>query len=128
MHAPKVLYVVADGGRARRIERSEAGVFRTIREVESEHIHDPSRTLGRRPPARVQESAAAARHVIEPHDDLRTKTERAFIARVAEQVNSDRSLDYDVLVIAAPRRLIGYFRKSLTAGMLKKLRVSITKE
>jgi hypothetical protein len=37
------LYVVADGGRARFIRFTEHHQFRTIRAIESEHIHDRCR-------------------------------------------------------------------------------------
>lgn len=128
MNAPKVLYVVADGGRARFIERNEAGDFRTFRDLESENIHDPSRTLGRSRPARVQESATATRHAIEPRQDRRAKAERAFIAIVAEQVNIAHGGHYDLLVVAAPPRLVAHFRKSLSGAMLEKLEPSINKD
>jgi protein required for attachment to host cells len=128
MHAPKVLYIVADGGRARFIERNEAGDFRTLRDLESEHIHDRSRALGRGPPARVQESATVTRHAIEPRQDPHAKAEGAFIATVAEQVNTNYGDRYDLLVVAAPPRLAARFRKSLSDAMLKKLESCINKD
>ena len=128
MHAPKVLYVVADGGRARFIERNQAGDFKTIRDLESTHIHDRSHELGRRPPARAQESASATRHAIEPRQDPRSKQERAFIATVAEQVNAEHGDRFDMLVVAAPSRLANRFRKTLSGPMLKKLHTCIDKD
>jgi protein required for attachment to host cells len=129
MHAPKVLYVLADGGRARFIERNAAGAFTTFREIDSAHLHDASRQLGRRPPARVQESASPARHAIEPALDPRAKIEKAFIASIAEGLNHDEGVDrYDMLVVAAPARLLIQFRKELSGSLLNKLQTCINKD
>jgi protein required for attachment to host cells len=117
MRAPRVLYILANGVRARFIDRDAAAEFRTLREVEN------------RPPANIQEIARAMRHAVESPQDPRSKAERAFLASVADEMNASSDLDrYDMLVIAAPFRLISHIRNCLSGMLLKKLQTCLNKD
>jgi len=129
MRVPKTLYIVADGGRVRYVERTGPGHFMTIRKFVSAHIHEKSSALTRDKPARVHESAAAARHAIAARLDPRDKVECAFIQSIADDLREDNTLgDYDSLVIVAPARLQKVFRSSLPSALAAKLVKSIDKD
>ena len=61
MKKAKLWYVIADGGRARFVERDEEGAFRTLSSFVSTELHKSAHELGRDRPARVKESASPAR-------------------------------------------------------------------
>src|SRR5437868_14829641 len=67
MRVPTTLYLIADGGRARYVERTGPGSFATFRKFVSAHIHEKAAALGHAGPARIKESATNARHGIEAH-------------------------------------------------------------
>ena len=60
MKKPKLYCVIADGGRARFVERDEAGAFRTVSSFVSTELHMSTHELGRDRPARVKERLAVA--------------------------------------------------------------------
>lgn len=90
MHKANTLYVLTDGGRARFIRPTETKQFRTIRAIESAHIHDRSHTLGHASPSRVQESASPTRHAVEPREDPHDRAERDFAKSIAQMLNDDQ--------------------------------------
>jgi hypothetical protein len=57
-----------------------------------------------------------------------SKAKRAFIASLAEKVSRDEDNRYDLLVAAAPSKLIAHFRNSLSGTMLAKLQTCINKD
>ncbi|QIG48931.1 host attachment protein [Nordella sp. HKS 07] len=129
MRAPKTLYIVADGGRVRYIERTILGHFTTFRTFVSAHIHDKSSALTRRKPARVQESATSARHAITAKLDPRDKIESAFIQSIADDLRKNNTLEhYDNLVIVAPARLQHLISDSLSPAHASKLIKTIDKD
>lgn len=129
MHASRTLYVVADGGRARLAERTEAGAFKTRWAVESPDIHSAGRDLVSDAPGRSFESAGATRHAIEPRVDPRDKAEDAFVRSVARRLNGDADvLAAAHLVIAAPARVLGALREGLSRDVTSKIRHAIPKD
>ena len=80
---PKIWYVIADGGKARFVERDKKGVFRTVASFVSTELHDRTSDLGRDRPSRGHESATSARHAIEPRRDLKEAAEEDFVKLVA---------------------------------------------
>jgi len=66
MKQAKLWYVIADGGRARFVERDEEGAFRTLSSFVSTELHQSAHELGRDRPARVKESASPSRHASSP--------------------------------------------------------------
>jgi protein required for attachment to host cells len=129
MHRAKVLYVVADGGRACFLMHDADGRLRTLREIDSADLHKRAHELGRRSPGRVDESASPARHSVEPRTDPRDKAEQQFIDLVAEQLNRRTDIpDYEHLVIPATSRILDHFKKELANSVAAKLKSSISKD
>ena len=57
MKHARIWYIIADGGRARFVERDETGAYRTVLSFVAAEMHKRSRDLGLDRPARVKESA-----------------------------------------------------------------------
>ena len=116
MRKRRTWYVIADGGRARFVERDEQGAYRTVSSFVSTELKASSRDLGTERPGRVHESATTARHAIEPKTDPKEAAKEDFIRYVAEQVQSAQE-DYDDLVLVAPPRVLGQLRETLAKSV-----------
>ena len=116
MRKRRTWYVIADGGRARFVERDEQGAYRTISSFVSTELKASSRDLGTERPGRVHESATTARHAIEPKTDPKEAAKENFIRYVAEQVQSAQE-NYDDLVLVAPPRVLGQLRETLAKSV-----------
>ena len=115
MKHAKVWYVIADGGRARFVERDENGAFRTVLSFVAADLHKRSRELGLDRPARVKESANTARHAIEPRRDLHNAAKEDFVKLVAEQLDAERARgQFDKLVLVAPARVLAQLKDELS--------------
>jgi protein required for attachment to host cells len=129
MRVPKTLYVIADGGRARYVERTGPGHFNTFRKFISAHMHEKSSDLSRDRPGRVRESAAPARHAITAKTDPRSKVETAFIRSLAQDLHEDSTTgSFDNLVFIAPARLQNVLRDCLSPTLAAKLVKCIDKD
>jgi hypothetical protein len=129
MRMPRTLYLIADGGRVRYIERTGPGRFNTFRKFVSAHMHDKSSELSRDRPGRVRESATSARHAFEARIDPRDKTETEFMRAIAADVSADDTLaDFDKLVFIAPAKLQKAFQEALAASPTAKLVECIDKD
>jgi protein required for attachment to host cells len=129
MRVPKTLYIIADGGRARYVERTGPSHFRTFRKFVSANIHDKSSALGRDRPGRVDESATTARHAVGKTIDLRDKVEAGFVRSIAADLNEDPSIgDFDHLVFVAPAKLEKQLRGALSVPLAAKLVKCISKD
>jgi protein required for attachment to host cells len=129
MKNAETLYVVADGGRARFIRFTENHQFRTVRVIESAHLHERSAELGRAPLSRVQESASPSRHGVEPRTDPHDRAERDFAKLIAETVNDDQTLGaFDALVLAAPSKVLAEVRGALSSKIAKKVTGEFAKD
>jgi len=129
MNQSRTLYIVADGGRARLIERTEAGAFRTTRLIESSDVHSAGHELARSRPGRVHESANAARHAVEPRLDPRRKAEEKFIGEVADVLNRDVDLNsVRNVVLVAPARVLGSLRDGLKPELSGRVCEAIAKD
>jgi protein required for attachment to host cells len=132
MKKKKLYYVIADGGRARLVERDDAGAFRTASSFVSTELHKSSHELGRDRPARVQESATSARHAVEPRRDLKEAAKEDFIRTVAaELANLHEQGKFDQLMLIAPAGVLTELKGALskpTAGVVvKELQKDLTK-
>ncbi len=115
MKHARIWYVIADGGRARFVERDEAGAYRTVLSFVAAEMHKRSRDLGLDRPARVKESANSARHAIEPRRDLHEAAKEDFIALVAEAIEAEHGRDqFDSLVLVAPPGVLTELKKKLS--------------
>ena len=110
----KLLYVVADGGTARLLERLPEGGFRTVRKLDGRgRLAVVREQLRDEHAGRSVESANSARHAVGREDDYR-RAKAEFARRTAEAVK--RMLangDWSGVVLAAPPRLMRVFRDEL---------------
>jgi hypothetical protein len=89
MKKARLWYAIADGGRARFVERDEDGAFRTLSSFVSAELHKSAHELGRDRPARIKESASPARSAIEPRRDLHDAAKENFIRTVADTLAAE---------------------------------------
>ena len=120
MKKARLWYVIADGGRARFVERDEEGAFRTLSSFVSTELHKSAHELGRDRPARVKESASPARSAVEPRSDLHEAAKEDFIRTVAETLAAElKDSKFDELVLVAPPGVIAELKDSLTKPTAK---------
>lgn len=115
MKHARIWYVIADGGRARFVERDEAGAYRTVLSFVAAEMHKRSRDLGLDRPARVKESAMPTRHAIEPRRDLHEAAKEDFVKLVAEQLDAEHGRgQFDSLMLVAPPGVLTELKKKLS--------------
>lgn len=103
MKVSKLWFVIADGARARFVERDEDGAFRTIASFVSTELHDRASDLGRDRPGRVMESATPKRSSMVPRFDPKEAAKEEFIELVADELGVERGRgQFDQLVLVAP--------------------------
>lgn len=125
----KTLYVIADGGRARFVERDENGAFRTIVSFASAEVHQRAHDLGLDRPARVKESANAARHAVEPRRDLHVAAKEDFVKHVAGEIDAEHGRkSFDKLVLVAPARVLTELKEQLSDAMAELAADSLQKD
>lgn len=111
----KLLFVLADGGRARFVERSPAGGrFVTIEEIDhTAALQQLRKELRASPPARTNSSTSPRRSSVGREDYFRPAKE-AFMAEVADRaVALVGQRKFDGVFLAAPSQLIGALRLRL---------------
>jgi protein required for attachment to host cells len=129
MKKAKVWYVIADGGRARFVERDERGAFRTVSSFVSTELHAKASDLGLDRPARVQESATPARHAIEPRRDLKDAAKQDFVKLVAEQIDVEHGRgQFDNLVLVAPPGVLTELKNYLSKAMAERVVNDVQKD
>jgi protein required for attachment to host cells len=115
MPRPKVLFLLADGARARFVERSpETGYFVTVQEIDGRQSLQALRSeLRASQPARTMDQNLPGGHAMSQQDFLRSAKE-AFAAEVAERAAAlVRKRAYQGVFLAAPDRLVGVLRRGL---------------
>lgn len=105
MPVPRTLYILADAGRARYIERIGPGRFNTFRNLDRTQLHEKSPVVMR---------------------DMNNKTETAFVHSIAEDLRASIA-DFDNFVLAAPARLQKILLAALTPALTNKLASCINK-
>jgi protein required for attachment to host cells len=129
MKKAKVWYVIADGGRARFVERDERGAFRTISSFVSTELHAKASDLGRDRPARVMESATPGRSAIEPRRDLKDAAKQDFVKLVAEQIDAEHGRgQFDNLVLVAPPGVLTELKNHLSKAMAERVVNDVQKD
>jgi protein required for attachment to host cells len=119
MKHAKIWYVIADGGRARFVERDEGGEFRTVSSFVASELHKRAHDLGLDRPPRTKESASPARHAIEPRRDLHQAAKEDFVKLVAGQLEEEHKRGFDGLVLVAPSRVLTELKDNLSNQMAK---------
>ena len=115
MEHPRTWYVVADGGRARVLQKRRAQeAFDTQREFASANIHSHTHELGAERPGHGRESANSARHTVQPRKDLHQADKRKFVDEVAEALNEAYARgEFDRLILVAPAHALGDLDQAL---------------
>ncbi|CAN7220630.1 host attachment protein [Phenylobacterium sp. LjRoot225] len=117
MPSPKVLFLLADGARARFVERSrETGHYVTIEEIDGQpRLRALRNELRQSPAARTVHQSYPGGHSLNRQDFLRSAKE-AFAAEVAEKAAKlVEKGAYQGVFLAAPARLIAALRRGLAA-------------
>ena len=118
MKKAKIWYVIADGGRARFVERDENGAFRTVLSFVAADLHARSSDLGRDRPARVMESAGPGRSAVEPRRDLHEAAKEDFVKLVAAQIEAEHGGgQFDSMVLVAPPGVLTELKQALSKPM-----------
>jgi protein required for attachment to host cells len=129
MKKAKIWYVIADGGRARFVERDEQGAFRTVSSFVSTELHAKSSDLGRDRPARVMESATPGRSAVEPRRDLKEAAKQDFVKLVAEQIDQEHGRgQFDNLVLVAPPGVLTELKNTLSKPMAERVVDNLQKD
>lgn len=130
MKHQKTWYVIADGGRARFVERREEnGAFDTVREFVSPDLHRPSHELGTERPGRAHESASTTRHALQPRVDPHTTEKHAFAAQIGNELNQAGARgEFERLVLIAPARVLRDLRVALDHAARQKVMGQLQKD
>ena len=134
MNRPRIWYVVADGGRARIILKRDQQsdlqeAFDTLQEMVSADIHRATHDLGSERPGRVRESAASARHAVQPRQDLHKAEKQNFAHEVAAWLNAANTRDeFDALVLVAPAHALADLRQALDEPTQRKITAQLQKD
>jgi protein required for attachment to host cells len=124
----RVWYVIADGGRARIVERDEFKAYRTQREVVSSDIHRRSRDLETDRPGRVYESAAPGGHGVEARVDAHRAVKREFAHELGEILNEEGADGIDRIVLVAPVRILPEIEAVLDKPVRRKVAARLQKD
>jgi len=129
MRMPKLWFVIADGGRARFVECTQEGRFRTVSSFLSTNLHKQSRDLGTDRPGRVYESHDSRRHGIDPRHDLHDAEKEDFVGLVIGEIESERMANsFDQFVLVAPPKVLGEFRRALPDKLTSVLSSTLQKD
>ncbi len=130
MRQPKTWYVIADGGRARFVEKNaETGAYATQREFDSAEIHSTTRDLGAERPGRGHESANSAHHAVEPRTDLHQVDKQRFATEVAVSLNAAGADGaFERLVLVAPAHAMTDLKAGLDAATTAKVASEVQKD
>jgi protein required for attachment to host cells len=135
MKLPTIWYVVADGGRARILQKRRGGrgdrqaAFDTRQELVSANLHSHTHELGTERPGRVHESATSAHHAVQPRRDLRQADKQSFVHEVATVLNeASQRHEFDRLVLVAPAHALGDLRQALDAATQRKITGELQKD
>jgi protein required for attachment to host cells len=127
---PLVWVVLADGGHAKIVTRTEDGPgFRIVTEFDSPDAHHLSRDLGTDRPGRVRESANTAHHAVQPRHDPHASAQHAFVGTLADYLNkATMAGDCDELILFAPGHILHDLQASLHAAAQAKVKFHAPKD
>ena len=109
--------LVADGAKARLLERIGANAPLTPASAKcfsDPEARTPTRDIGADRPGRVQESANAARHAMEPRVDWHRYAKEQFAKSIAGALEEAAlKKKYEALILVAPPQALGDLRSAL---------------
>jgi protein required for attachment to host cells len=128
IESPESLLLVFDSSRARFYRLSPAGKIVFLNEVKS-GISRSAEALHSDKPGTSYSSAGPGRSAIEPKHDPHKQEKHNFVHELAALLDTshDRN-EFRELVVAAPERSIGEFRKLVSENVRKSLRHEVPKE
>jgi protein required for attachment to host cells len=132
MKKAKLWYAIADGGRARFVERDENGAFRTVANFESTDLHARTTDLGTDRPTRVQDRVGPGRHAAEPRQDFKEQAKEDFVKLVADELAIEHQRgQFDQLMLVAPPGVLTELKEKLAKPVadlvVKDLQKDLTK-
>lgn len=114
MKKAKLWYAIADGGRARFVERDAGGAFRTVVSFESARAHAPTRNIGTDRPGRVHDRVGPGRHAVEARHDFKQEAKEDFVKLVADELAAElKSGAFDQLMLVAPEGVLTELKRKL---------------
>lgn len=129
MKSPNLLFVIADGGRARFVERDSEGRFRTASSFLSSSLHKQGRDLTSDRPGRVFESADSSRHGVEPRQDPRESEKANFVELVVDEIGrAHAARSFDQFVLVAPPKVVGEIRRVVPDALKAVLKCTVQKD
>ena len=130
MDQSRTWYVVADGGRARIVQkRDRQEAFDTSQELVSADLHHRTHDLGTERPGRGRESAMSAHHAVQPREDLHRAAKQSFAHQVAALLNeASQREEFDGLVLVAPAHPLRDLRDALDGSTQRKIRGELQKD
>ena len=134
MQHPTIWYVVADGGRARIVEKRDRQgdrpeAFDTRRELVAADLHHHTHELGTERPGRARESGTSAHHAVQPRQDLHRADKQNFVHEVAAVLNAaSKRGEFDCLILVAPAHALADFRQALDATTQQKITAQLQKD
>ena len=122
--------LVADGSRARIFQYlGPKRVPEIVEHGEFEHPNEPSRDIARAKRGRVFHSADGTRSAMERPTDPHTFEKTRFMAQLADILEEQRMQNrFDRLIVIAPPKALGDFRKLCSAKVLALVDSEIAKD
>jgi protein required for attachment to host cells len=120
MASKKTWILVADGGRARILEREDGGrkQLRTIEGMTFAHDLPKTSDVARDRLPRTFESVGATRHAVGPDVDPHRAEKRKFANELADRLDAEvAKQSFDRLIIVAPAQMLGDLRSALTPAV-----------
>lgn len=117
MASKRTWILVADGSRARILEKEEGGrkQLKTIEGMTFAHDLPKTSDVARDRLPRTFESVGATRHAVGPDVDPHRKEKRKFANELADVLDAElEKRAFDRLVIIAPAQMLGDLRSALT--------------
>ncbi len=121
----RILFVVADGARARFFEGARIGG--PLKELEAQEMHAAPVEAARSPLPRVHDRFGPARHAVEPRRSPRTASEAHFARQVAETTDQ-LAAGFDEVVVCAAPAVLGLMREYLSDDVAGKLAAEFAKD
>jgi len=114
MKKARVWYAIADGGRARFVERDDNGAYRTVVSFDSADLHHKASDLVSDGRVRVMESATPGRSAVEPRQDPKRAAKEDFVKLVADELAAEHERGaFDQLMLVAPPRVLTELKQKL---------------
>ena len=122
--------VVADGAQARiLVNRGPGTGLSLLEEYQSEAGRVPTRELGTERPGRTFERASATRHAKEPPADWHDMEKLKFARQIVDRLHAAReNNEFQRLVLIAPPKVLGTFRKHINGPVRQALLAEIDKD